>query len=167
MVVPDEIAASFDREIARHRRKEHQSSPLTSLNHSAEVARERVMREIEARQGARSFRDALMRAYQGQCAITGCAVPELLEAAHIIPYADQGANTTTNGLLLRTDLHTLFDRHLIWIGLDRKVRVAPVIKDPAYRVLHGKRLRSTLCDADAPLAELLRQHAAKRNSGVP
>jgi hypothetical protein len=161
MVVPPDVAEAFEREIARLDRNEERSSPLAPPRRVVQVERERQMREIEARQGAGPFRDALMRAYQERCAITGCTVPQLLEAAHIVPYADQGANSTANGLLLRADLHTAFDLHLVWVDVDTmEVRVAPSITDAAYRALEGKALR-TPPPADAPDAGELRRHAAR------
>jgi len=45
--------------------------------------------------------------------ISGCNVQEALEAAHIRPYSECGTNKIANGLLLRADLHTLFDLHLM------------------------------------------------------
>ena len=60
------------------------------------------------------FRDALIGAYAGRCAITGCSVLDILEAAHITPYLGPDTNHVTNGLLLRADLHTLFDTCLLY-----------------------------------------------------
>lgn len=64
------------------------------------------------REGQPAFRGALILAYAGECAITGCAVTDLLDAAHIARYSGPKSNVTANGLLLRTDIHKLFDlRH--------------------------------------------------------
>ena len=126
-----------------------------------EDARDKVLREIRARRGQRQFRDALIDAYAGRCAITGCSVRDVLEAAHITPYRGPETNHVTNGLLLRADLHTLFDTRLLAVDPDTlKVLVAPSIQDPAYRELHGKPLRTTLTNASAPSAAALRQHRA-------
>jgi putative restriction endonuclease len=82
---------------------------------SFEDQRDRAMRAIRIRRGQPRFREELMNAYEGRCAITGCAIADVLEAAHITPYAGSQDNHVSNGLLLRADLHTLFDCGLIAI----------------------------------------------------
>lgn len=104
--------------------------------------RERSLRAICIRRGQAAFRAALMQAYGGRCAITGCAVTAILEAAHIIPYNGPGTNKLTNGLLLRTDLHTLFDCGLLAIDPRRRnVVISNDLKDSSYSKLAGRRLR--------------------------
>ena len=76
-------------------------------------ARLRVFRQIVARRGQPGFRTALLEAYQGRCAITGCDAPAALEAAHLRPYRGPDSNDVTNGLLLRADIHTLLDLRLL------------------------------------------------------
>lgn len=66
-------------------------------------ARETVARQIKARRGQQAFRDKLLAAYGGRCAITGCPVPDVLEAAHIHPYRGEETNHVVSGLLLRAD----------------------------------------------------------------
>lgn len=75
--------------------------------------RRRIMREISLRRGQARFRDRLVRRYGAMCQISRCGFSGLVEAAHIRPYALTGDNSAHNGLLLRTDLHTLFDLGLI------------------------------------------------------
>src|ERR1700722_13605652 len=72
-------------------------------------ARERIRRTIVQRRGQAKFRNALLEAYGSRCAISGCGALEVLEAAHICPYQGSATNHVTNGLLLRADIHTLFD----------------------------------------------------------
>ena len=65
----------------------------------------------------------------------------MLEAAHIIPYAQCHADRdkSKNGLLLRSDVHKLFDAHLISINPEtRKIEISDNIKSEEYRSLHGK-----------------------------
>ncbi len=50
-----------------------------------------------------------MDAYGGRCAVTNCDIEDVLEAAHISPYNGPSTDQVYNGLLLRTDIHTLFD----------------------------------------------------------
>jgi hypothetical protein len=68
-------------------------------------ARQRMFSSIVRRQGQPAFRKQLLVAYKGQCAITGCEVESVLEAAHIVPYMGLETNHPGNGLLLRADLH--------------------------------------------------------------
>jgi hypothetical protein len=77
--------------------------------HSIYDARNRVRREIVQRRGQRKFREKLLKAYGYRCAICGCDCVDVLEAAHVPPYLDGATNHITNGMLLRGDLHTLFD----------------------------------------------------------
>lgn len=67
------------------------------------------------RYGQPEFRKNLLRVYRGRCAVTGCAVERALEAAHIEPYADEGESRVSNGILMRSDIHALFDAGLLGI----------------------------------------------------
>ncbi len=80
---------------------------------SAADERERAMRAICIRRGQPAFRAILLAAYDGRCAVTGCDVEEVLEAAHISPYSGPSSDNVCNGLLLRADIHTLFDCGLL------------------------------------------------------
>lgn len=105
-------------------------------------ARLRVMRQIVARRGQKGFRDTLLSAYGRRCAVTECDVVDVLEAAHIIPYRGPESNSTANGLLLRADVHTLFDLQLISIEpSDLRVRVSKRLVGTHYERLEGKALR--------------------------
>jgi len=73
--------------------------------------------------------------------ITGCELEELLEAAHIAPYRNASHNDLSNGLLLRADIHTLFDLHLIQIDpVTLTVTFHDAVRDAGYSTYHGKRL---------------------------
>ncbi|MCU9527530.1 HNH endonuclease [Pseudomonas mosselii] len=94
---------------------------------------------VRPRQG--NFRASLLQRYGGACCITGCKVDTLLEAAHIIPYRGDQSDDVSNGLLLRVDLHRLFDAHLVTIHPRTfTVEVASAIEDAEYRAFHGKTL---------------------------
>lgn len=86
-----------------------------------EDGRRMIERMVTLRQGQPAFRAALMKAYNRRCAITGCNVEAVLEAAHISPYDGKKTNHVTNGLLLRADIHTLFDRGLIKVYGDYRI----------------------------------------------
>ena len=71
--------------------------------------------QIKVRRGQPRFRQKLLTFYRKTCIITGCQIPELLEAAHILPYSEKEDFSLSNGILLRADIHTLFDLGLIAI----------------------------------------------------
>ena len=119
-------------------------------------ARDRVRRTIVQRRGQKKFRDALLTEYGNRCAITGCRSVDVLEAAHIMPYLGLKTNHVTNGLLLRADIHTLFDLGLIMISpIDCKIEIDKSITDKEYRKFHGKSLRSPANAANSPNLEAL------------
>ena len=103
--------------------------------------RQRVLASIVRRRGQPAFRRALLDAYGGRCAMTGCDAVDALEAAHIHPYFGQASNVASNGLLLRADVHTLFDLYLIAVNPgSMKIAVAPAIRQSSYAELDGKDL---------------------------
>ncbi len=65
------------------------------------------------------FRKALLKAYHGRCAVTGCDIEQLLDAAHLRPW--QVYNQVSDGILLRTDIHRLLEAGLLTIGRDYQV----------------------------------------------
>lgn len=107
---------------------------------SAEDTRLRTMRAIVQRQGQAKFRQRLLSAYGGRCAITGESTEAVLEAAHIEPYRGGHSNVVTNGLLLRADLHTLFDLHMVGVDHHRNVAVSSRLAASSYAKLHGRPL---------------------------
>ena len=132
------------------------SEPFVPKSH--EDARERVLREIVQRRGQQKFRKTLIDAYGGYCAITGCSVTPLLEAAHITPYLGPETNSITNGLLLRADIHTLWDLSLVAVDpKTRTVWVSPEITDSTYRDLNGAPLMLPLDLAQWPSVAALAQ----------
>ena len=104
--------------------------------------RELVPRSVVIRRGRKAFRDSLLKAYQGRCAVTGTSLEAILEAAHISSYKGDHTDRLDNGLLLRADIHTLFDLHLLTItASDYTVRVTPrLLSDSTYQSLDGRRL---------------------------
>lgn len=107
-----------------------------------EDARLRVHAGIVRRGGQPTFRKALMEAYGGACAITGCDFPAVLEAAHVHPYMGNHTNVISNGLLLRTDIHILFDLGLIAIEpKSLRVLVSPDLVGTEYAWLEGVTVR--------------------------
>lgn len=128
----------------------------------AEDQRRRVLATIVRRQGQASFRTALLEAYAGRCAITGCGVVDVLEAAHVYPYQGAATNSLSNGLLLRADVHTLFDLYLISVEPETKiVLAAPTLRDTEYGQLDGSRLGQPVAEHLAVSAELLQWHRSQ------
>ncbi|ASW55205.1 restriction endonuclease [Plantactinospora sp. KBS50] len=81
------------------------------------------------RLGQQAFKAVVLGAYGRRCAITGGRIRPVLQAAHIRPLPVGGEHRLDNGLLLRSDVHTLFDRGYLGV-------------DPQYRLLVSPRLRS-------------------------
>jgi HNH endonuclease len=114
-------------------------------------ARERIRRTIVQRRGQNKFRNALIVAYGSRCAISGCTSIEVLEAAHIYPYSGPDTNHVANGLLLRADLHTLFDLGIVRIDPKTfKVLIDKKLTDRGYRQFHDKKLRLPNSVSDYP-----------------
>lgn len=98
------------------------------------------LREVAIRRGQTEFRQALLAAYDRRCAVTGSGVVNLLEAAHIIPHAEGRNYSVTNGLLLRADIHTLFDLHLLSIDSRLQIHVSKTLASSEYWDFNGKPL---------------------------
>lgn len=84
---------------------------------------------IHPRLGQGAFRVEVTDAYFRRCAITGEKTLPALEAGHIRPYAKNGPHEIRNGLLLRSDLHNLFDLGYLTVTLDYKVKVSRRIRE--------------------------------------
>lgn len=120
--------------------------------------RERRLQEVVQRRGQPEFRAALIEAYGSRCAVTDCDAVSALEAAHITPYLGPKTNHVSNGLLLRADIHTLFDLDLIGIAPDsHTISVAPAIKATVYAALDGQKLLPPTNAANIPNQEALAQ----------
>lgn len=101
---------------------------LTSFDpQSVEDGRRRIEQLVVIRQGQTAFRRRLLEAYGRKCAMTGCEIEDILEAAHISPYKGKQTDDVTNGLLLRADIHTLFDRGLIKVDRNYLVTASPAV----------------------------------------
>lgn len=124
-----------------------------------------------ARLGQGAFRVLVTDAYQRRCAITGERTLPVLEAAHIQPYAESGPHLVSNGLLLRSDLHTLFDRGYITVTDDLRVQVSRRIREEfangrEYYQHHGQALVVTPGSPDErPARDFLRWHSESRFLG--
>ena len=104
--------------------------------------RERIIRSIALRKGQSTFRKRLIRRYGPACMISGCQLTDIVEAAHIWPHRADRDNHPDNGLLLRADLHTLFDLDLLGIDPEKwTVQLHPDALAAGYSAFQGLRLR--------------------------
>ena len=78
--------------------------------------RHKEHRQVARRWDQKEFREAVFSTYAGKCCLTGYSESSALEAAHIMPYMGDQSNLIDNGLLLRVDVHRLFDKFLISIN---------------------------------------------------
>lgn len=102
------------------------------------LERQRAFVDILRRRGQRAFREQLMHAYNGRCAISRYDAADALEAAHIVPYAQRGLTSVCNGLLLRADVHSLFDLGLVALRPDSfEVVLSERLQDTKYEGLDG------------------------------
>lgn len=122
---------------------------------------------VRARLGQGSFRILVTEAYSRKCAMTEEKTLPVLQAAHIKPYSCSGPNMVNNGLLLRADLHILFDKGYITITRDYHIEVSKKIVEEFdngknYYKLHGERLKVLpLREQDKPSKEFIEWHNQK------
>lgn len=109
---------------------------------------------IRPRLGQGAFRIEVTDAYARRCAITGEKTLPALEAGHIRPYAKSGPHEIRNGILLRSDLHNLFDLGYLTVTLDYRVKVSRRIREEFKNGSHYYALH------DQPLAALPRHEGS-------
>lgn len=133
----------------------------TGVFHAVSVtdSRTRHFEAIIRRRGHPRFRHLLLRAYGRRCAFSKCEVREVLEAALIRPY--RGAQTfhVSNGLLLRSDLHTLFDLGQISVdSSNMTVLISKALENSTYRFLKGRSIVVPEREEFRPSPEALDAH---------
>ena len=123
----------------------------------ADIDRRRpVERQIKERRGQQDFRNALRKRYGDCCLVTKCKVLDVLEAAHIKAYQGEGDNHPDNGLLLRSDIHTLFDLDLLGIEPDAlRIELHPSVAGE-YGEFAGEKLGCALENRPSRAALTLR-----------
>lgn len=107
-----------------------------------EADRERVTALQKARPGQQAFRAAAMLRHGGRCVVTKCTVPEALDAAHVIPHTGEPLfERPENSLVLRRDIHALFDAFLLSVDpVTNEVAVSARLEGTAYGKLAGRRV---------------------------
>ncbi len=104
-----------------------------------------TVRQVSVRIGQPAFRAELVRKYGSVCAFSGPAPAEALEACHLYSYAEIGRHDIDGGLLLRRDLHRLFDQGLLAVTQDGVIDVHDSLQPyDSYFRLHGHRLHVSL-----------------------
>src|SRR6185437_8167184 len=125
-----------------------------------EIPAGRQPRTAFGRIGQGEFRRRLLERFGPVCAFTGPQPPDSLHAAHVTPFATDPRHELAGGLLLRADLHSLFDRRLITIDPDLAVRVDPSLRK--YRELSRLDGSSLQIDPRDPLLPTLRSLLERR-----
>lgn len=118
---------------------------------------------VTRRLGQRSFQALVLDAYGRRCAVTQEKIRPVLQAAHILPVARGGEHRLDNGLLLRSDVHTLFDAGYLSVDKDYRLRVNPRIRrefdnGDDYYALSSTQVRLPERVADRPGREFLEWH---------
>jgi putative restriction endonuclease len=122
---------------------------------------------IRPRLGQGAFRILVTDAYQRRCAITGERTLPALEAAHIKPYADGGSHEPNNGLLMRRDIHALFDSGYVTVTPELRFHVSRRIKEEFengrdYYRMHGEPVTPPQSSSWRPDTNALRWHNEDR-----
>jgi Domain of unknown function (DUF3427)/HNH endonuclease len=116
-----------------------QSRSFTEANNDTEF--KLITRMLRMRRGQNKLRENLFYLYQNKCCITQYGVKEVLHACHITPHSKSGANTTTNALLLRADIHDLFDSNLVAINPQTlQVETNKVLRNTEYYKINGTKI---------------------------
>ena len=119
----------------------------------------RAYTRIVRRQRQDKFRDAVLAAYDGRCAVCDTGVYEVLQAAHIDDFRGRQSQIVQNGILLRADIHLLYDANLIGIEPGSHRIVLPRNAElGAYERLEGAQIRLPREASLRPDDELLEMH---------
>ncbi len=144
------------------------AQPMPVEDESVGIAAEKYGKPqvVLPRLGQGAFRIIVADSYARRCALSSSHILHILEAAHIRPYASGGTHSPVNGLLLRQDIHTLFDRGYITVTPEYKVEVSGRIKEEfnnglEYYAMHGKSIHLPEVEQFRPSQEQLEWHNEK------
>lgn len=120
-------------------------------------------RLVRPRLGQGGFKSLVRVAYEKRCAVTGHKIVPTLQAAHIVPVSSQGENRIDNGLLLRSDVHTMFDRGYLGVAPDYTLRVSPRLRadfgnGDEFYARQGTTIALPRNQVDQPNTEFLEWH---------
>jgi len=138
------------------------AKPIADIAASGPMFSDPVLVRKRLHQGA--FRVLITDMYERRCAVTGERTLPVLEAAHIRPVAAEGIHSVDNGLLLRSDVHTLFDRGYVTITPDCKFRVSRRLREDwqngrVYYELDGREIWVPKRTTDRPAKTALEWHS--------
>jgi len=159
--VPDDYGVSFPKQVVTVKYFPKIYDPFYHIIHFAnkftiiEEPRDNERRLVQIRNGQSIFKGRILKAYNNKCCVTGETIPELLEAAHIQEYRNSNSHNIQNGLLLRVDIHRLYDNNLIFIDRYFIIHVSNYIKDEYYRQFNLKRIALPINEYEHPSAEVL------------
>ncbi len=122
---------------------EEEKTQLLIENNKQTAYKNLILTKVRLGQGA--FRILVTDAYARRCSVSGEKTLPVLEAAHIKPYAKSGPQVTANGILLRSDIHKLFDLGYLTITKGYQIEISSRIKEEyqngkEYYQFHGKKL---------------------------
>ena len=125
---------------------------------------------IRPRLGQGAFRVSVTDVYQRCCAVTGEKTLPILDAAHIRPFREGGEHDVTNGLLLRTDIHRLFDLGYVTVSSDGRLEVGRRLKEDFengrhYYAMQGQSDVSPNNPGQRPGREVLEWHQTNKFLG--
>ena len=124
-----------------------------------EDTREAVQATVIRRKQQYDFRKKLLDAYAGRCAATDVGIPDVLQAAHIVSYRGARTQKTRNGILLRSDIHLLYDANLLTIEPeDYRIRTSSRLEGSIYERLEGRQIHLPQDKALWPQDDLLELH---------
>lgn len=135
-----------------------------------EAARFGAPQLLHPRLGQGAFRVLVTDAYQRRCAITRERTLPALEAAHIRPYSEGGLHSTKNGMLLRRDIHSLFDSGYVTVTPNLHFEVSSRIREEFengrhYYALHGQKISEPDKQYPRPDLDALQWHNEYRFKG--
>ncbi len=125
---------------------------------------------VRPRLGQGTFRLSVTAAYARACAVTQEHSLPALEAAHIRPFAEEGTHEVSNGLLLRSDIHRLFDKGYVGVTPEYRFVVSKALKEDfengrTYYPLHGREIAIPGIAAEKPDINYLEWHLSSRFRG--
>ena len=120
-------------------------------------------RLVRPRLGQGGFKTLVREAYQKRCAITGHKIVPTLQAAHIVPVSMNGENRVDNGILLRSDVHTMFDQGYLGVAPDLTLHVSPRLRSEfgngeEFYLRQGNEIVTPRETVDKPNREFLEWH---------
>ncbi|HSD37385.1 MAG TPA: HNH endonuclease signature motif containing protein [Rhodocyclaceae bacterium] len=118
------------------------AAPAADPDSLEERAKRFALVEVRTQQGA--FRKAVFLACRGRCVVSGCDIPEALEAAHLDGHSwKDGHNSAEDGVLLRRDLHALYDTGLLSFAEGLRVQLDPTVREH-YGVFEGANVAAVI-----------------------